>query len=316
MTFPSTLFLLQASAVVAALVTMALKGLAYWLTGSAGLLSDALESGINLFAAATAMVSLWYSARPADSNHAFGHDKIEFFSSGIEGGLVLAAGLGTIIYGGKQLLQPAPLEQLDLGMGLAVVAAGIDLVLGWLLLRAGRRAGSLLTESSGHHLMTDVVSTIGVLVGLGLVRLTGHAEVDGLVALIVGGHIMLTGFGLLRRSFDGLMDRAWTATEVQQFREQLREALPEAIDFHYFKTRRAGRRAYAEFHLVVPGDWTVRQSHRFSHDLEEQLLRRFPELILSIHIEPSDEPESYEPEALRRLGEPIPPAATDGATAS
>ena len=304
---------LQGVAVFAAIVTIGLKSAAYALTGSVGLLSDALESGINLVAALAAYASLSYSSRPADPTHTFGHEKIEFFSSGIEGALVFCAGLATIAYAVGQLWNPTPLEHLGVGVVLAAAASVVNLVVGWLLLRVGRRAGSLLTEASGHHLMSDVLTSVGVMVGLGLVRFTGIVQLDGLIAILVGGHILGTGFSLVRRSFDGLMDHAWAKEEIEAFRLLVRTALPPRTDFHLLKTRRAGRRLFAEFHLVVAGERTVRESHADCHELERTLMRAMPELVLSVHVEPNDERDSWELDELQRLGEVLPPEVPPGA---
>jgi len=300
---------LQGVAVLAAIATIGLKSAAYSLTGSVGLLSDALESGINLVAALAAYASLSYSARPADPTHTFGHEKIEFFSSGIEGALVFCAGLGTIAYAIGQLWKPTPLEHLGQGALLAALASVVNLVVGWMLLQVGRRSGSLLTEASGHHLMSDVLTSVGVLLGLGIVRMTGIQELDAVLAILVGGHILGTGFHLVRRSFEGLMDHAWSPNEILAFRLLVKAALPPRTDFHLLKTRRAGRRSFAEFHLVVAGDKSVRESHAISHDLEKMLMQAMPELVLSIHVEPDDERDIWEVDELKRLGEELPPEA-------
>src|SRR4051812_24155906 len=194
--------------IAAALVTIGLKGAAYALTNSAGLLSDALESGVNLLAAVVAYASLAYANRPADQEHTYGHEKIEFFSSGIEGILVAVAGVGSIAYGVRALVSPVPLESLGLGIALSVVASVINLGVGLMLLRVGRAHGSIILEADGHHLMSDVLTSAGVLAGLGFVALTGVRELDAVVAMVVGASIIRTGLRLVRRSYDGLMDRA------------------------------------------------------------------------------------------------------------
>jgi cation diffusion facilitator family transporter len=305
--------------IAAALLTMALKTTAYAVTASAGLMTDALESGVNLVAAVVAYVSLRYAHRPADSEHTYGHEKIEFFSSGVEGILVCVAGLGSIAYAVRQLLRPEPLEDLGLGMVLAVVASLINLGVAILLLRVGRKHGSIILEADGHHLMSDVVTTGAVLLGLALVWASGWSVLDPIVAMLVGGGILATGFQLVRRSYDGLMDRAWAPGEVAELRRAIAEALPHGAVYHHVRTRRAGRRKYADFHLLIDGSMSVRDGHRLAHDIEEQLLRTMPELEVNLHLEPIEEVDSWEPEQLARLGEeasppaiaPVPPPIDD-----
>jgi cation diffusion facilitator family transporter len=305
--------------IAAALLTMALKTAAYTITASAGLLTDALESGVNLIASLVAYLSLRYAYRPADSEHTYGHEKIEFISSGVEGILVSVAGLGSIAYALRQLLRPQPLEDLGLGMILAVVASLINLAVATVLLRVGKKHGSIILEADGHHLMSDVITTAAVLAGLGLVWLSGWAVLDPIVAMLVGGSIIVTGFRLVRRSFDGLMDRAWTAREIAELRDALTKALPPGAVFHHLRTRRAGRRKFADFHLLIDGSISVREGHRLAHAIEEELRRTTPELELSLHLEPIEERDSWEPEQLARLGEddspptitPVPPPIDD-----
>src|SRR5690349_834497 len=215
-----------ALSVAAAVLTIGMKAAAYLLTGSVGLLADALENGINLVTAVTAYFSLRYSARPADPSHTYGHEKIEFFSSGLEGVLVCVAGIGTAGYAVRHLIGPHELTRLDLGVGITLAASAINFAVARVLLRVGRRHGSLVLEADGHHLMTDVITSLAVVVGLVLVRLTGVRELDAVVAILVGLHIVGTGFMLVRRSFDGLMDHALPAAEQATLREAIRAALP------------------------------------------------------------------------------------------
>lgn len=289
--------------VVAAVVTIGMKAAAYAITGSVGLFSDALESGINLLAALAASFSLWYSNRPSDPDHQYGHEKIEFFSSGLEGALVFAAGGGTVYYAVARLIDPKELSEYGLGMLLAVAASAINLVVGLILLRVGKRHGSIVLEADGHHLMTDVLTTAGVLVGLGLVWLTGLRWLDSAAAIAVGLHIGFTGFKLIRRSFDGLMDRALPNNELARVRQAIAAALPAGTTFHHLRTRQAGRRKFVDFHLLVDGGLSVRDGHALAHQVEEGLLRSLPELEVTIHIEPIDEQSSWEEESLKRLGE-------------
>lgn len=295
-------------AVLAAVVTIGMKSTAYQITGSVGLFSDALESGINLLAALTAYFSLWYSSRPADPNHTYGHEKIEFFSSGLEGVLVGVAGVGTVAYAVQHLFHPEPLGQLGLGSAIAIAASVINLVVAQILLRVGRQHGSMVLEADGHHLMTDVWTSVAVVLGLLLVSVTGVQQLDALLALAVGLHILLTGFKLVHRSFDGLMDHALPPVEQTQLRDQIRAALPVGADFHLLRTRQAGRRKFADFHLLVDGSMNVRDAHGIAHSVESQLRKVLPHLEVTIHMEPIDEQESWEADELARLGEQTEPS--------
>ncbi|MFO0847486.1 MAG: cation diffusion facilitator family transporter [Gemmataceae bacterium] len=301
--------------VVAAVLTIGMKGTAYLITGSVGLFSDALESGVNLLAALTAYFSLWYSSRPADPNHTFGHEKIEFFSSGLEGVLIGVAGIGTAYYAVNRLIFPAELQALGLGGGLALAASAINFAVARVLLTVGRRHGSVVLEADGHHLMTDVWTSVGVVGGLGLVWLTGVRELDALLALAVGLHIVWVGVRLVRVSFDGLMDHALPPAEVDELRVAITAALPPGTAFHLLRTRRAGRRKFADFHVLVSGALTVREAHDIAHSVEERLRERLPELMVATHIEPIDDPNSWEADELARLGEAVEPLATTDAPA-
>jgi cation diffusion facilitator family transporter len=293
-----------ALSIVAALLTIAMKGTAYAVTGSVGLFSDALESLVNLAAALTAYVALWYAARPADPSHAYGHEKIEYFSSGLEGALIILAGLGTIAYAVRRLLHPEELSHLELGAVIGLAASAINLVVARVLLYHGRKHGSIVLEADGKHLMADVWTSVGVLVGLGFVILTGYAWVDSILAIVVGAHIIWIGGELVVRSFNGLMDHSLPADEQDQIREVVRAHLPAGAAFHMLRTRRAGTRRFAEFHLLVDGDLPVRAAHHVAHLVSGALVTAMPGLEVTIHIEPVDEEESWEGEELKQLGEP------------
>jgi cation diffusion facilitator family transporter len=293
--------------VTAAILTIGLKAVAYAVTGSVGLFSDALESGVNLVAALTAAVSLWYAARPADPSHAFGHEKIEFFSSGLEGVLIALAGLGTIGYAIDRLFHPQPLQSLHVGLWISAAAAMVNLFAAVVLLRAGRRHGSIILEADGHHLLTDVWTTCGVIAGLGLVWLTGFISLDSILAVVVGLMILHTAYRLVRRSFDGLMDHALPADEQDRIRALFRAALPPGTDFHAVRTRQAGRRKFAELHLLVPGHTSVRDAHLLAHEVEAAVRKEMPELVITTHTEPIEDRTSWETDELLRLGEPAEP---------
>ena len=293
-----------ALSIVAAVLTIGMKATAYALTGSVGLFSDALESGVNLLAAVTAYFSLLYAARPADPSHTYGHEKIEFFSSGLEGVLILVAGVGTAVYAARRLVHPQSLDGLEVGILISLAASAINLVVARVLLRYGRRYRSIVLEADGQHLMTDVWTSLGVLAGLGLVMLTGVKELDPVLAILVGLNIVWTGFGLIRRSFNGLMDHALPAAEQEQIRSVIRASLPAGAEFHGLRTRQAGARRFLEFHLLVDGNLSVREAHHLAHRVEDALTAAVPGLEVVIHVEPVDERESWEPEYLERLGEP------------
>lgn len=289
--------------IAAAVVTIGLKAAAYAVTGSVGLFSDALESGVNLLAALAASFSLWYANQPSDPEHPYGHEKIEFFSSGLEGALVFAAGGGTAYYAVARLVHQHDLTDLGLGTLLALLASAVNFAVAVLLLRVGKRHGSIILEADGHHLMTDVLTSAAVVGGLGLVWLTGWKWLDPVIALLVGLHILFTGFMLVRRSFDGLMDRALPADEQAVIRQAITAALPPGTAFHRLRTRRAGRRKFADFDVLVDGGLSVRDGHALAHQVEEALVRAVPQLEVTVHVEPIDERESWEEEQLQRLGE-------------
>jgi cation diffusion facilitator family transporter len=215
-----------ALSILAAIVTIAMKGTAYALTGSVGLFSDALESLVNLFAAVAAYVALWYSARPADPTHTYGHEKIEYLSSGLEGALIVVAGLGTAVFAIRRLAFPGPLEDLEIGLVIALAASAVNFVVARILLRAGRAHKSIVLEADGKHLMSDVVTSVGVVAGLGLVLLTGWKPLDPLLAIAVGLNIMWTGGELIHRSFNGLMDHALPIPEQDAIRDVIRAQSP------------------------------------------------------------------------------------------
>lgn len=292
---------------LAAVFTILLKGTAYLLTGSVGLFADALESLVNLLAAGTAYFSLWYASHPADKNHAFGHEKIEFFSSGLEGVLVAIAGLGTTAFAVRQLVFSMPLQALELGTVLALIASVVNGFVAWQLLRVGRAMNSPILVANGLHLLTDVYTSFGVVAGLGLVWLTNLTWLDPLLAAFIGIHILWTGYQLIRSSFNGLMDHALAEEEQQALRQAIQQALPAGASFHHLRTRQAGRRKFVDFHLLVEGNLRLREAHAIGHQLEAHLQTLFPEIEVTMHLEPNDEVTSWETESLAQLGEPAEP---------
>jgi cation diffusion facilitator family transporter len=279
--------------IFAAVLTFSLKFTAYVLTDSVGLLSDALESIINFLAAIMAYIAMWYAARPADTSHTYGHEKIEFFASGLEGGLIVAAAIGIGYAAIERFLHPQPLHSLSLGIAISLTASAVNLIVAQLLLRVGRAQHSIILEADGHHLMTDVWSSVAVVVGLGVVAISGWGWLDPVIALLIAGHIIGTGVRLVRRSVDGLMDHALDESEQEQLRQAIRSALPAGTTFHALRTRRAGIRRFADFHLLVPGKMNVLEAHTLSEAVTAAVRRVMP-IELTVHIEPIEEVGSWQ----------------------
>src|SRR4051812_12111549 len=301
---PAGLRALVLLSVLAAVVTIALKATAYSLTKSVGLLSDALESGINLLAALTAYLSLHYSHRPVDATHTYGHQKIEFFSSGLEGVLIVVAGIATAWVAVHRLVHPEPLADLGLGTSLALGASVVNLAVGLLLVRVGRRENSIVLEADGRHLLTDVWTSVGVVTGLVVVWVSQVYVLDPVIAILVGANIVFTGVRLIRRSFNGLMDHALDAAELDALRAAIRAHTPVGTDFHALRTRQAGASKFADFHLLVPGAITVRDAHDLAERIEASLREAVPGVQVTIHIEPIEEKASWEDHALRGIEPP------------
>ena len=280
--------------ILAALLTLALKSVAYWFTGSVGLLSDAAESGVNLIAAVTAFVSLWYSSQPVDATHTYGHQKIEFFSSGLEGILIIVAAGGIAWYAIQRLIIPQPLESLGLGTAVALVASLINFVVAQWLLRVGRQHHSIVLEADGQHLMTDVWTSVALIAGLTLVWLTGFTIFDPLFALAMSANIVWTGLRLVRRSFDGLMDHALPEADLALVRAAIDGALRPGAKYHALRTRQAGAHRFVDFHLLVPGRTTVRESHKLAGEIETAVQKLWDGIEVVIHVEPIEEPASYQ----------------------
>jgi cation diffusion facilitator family transporter len=289
--------------IAAALATIGLKSAAYLLTDSVGLLSDALESLVNLVAAVTAFASLLYAAKPVDREHTYGHEKIEFFSSGLEGVLIVLAALGIAFYAVRRLLVPEPLQPLGPGLLIASAAALVNLAVGLHLVRTGRRHRSIVLEADGRHLLTDVWTSAGVIAGLGVVWLTGRPILDPLLALAVAGNILWTGFDLVRRAFNGLMDHALPPEEQARVRAAIEARLGPHMAFHALRTRQAGRRRFVDFHLLVPGHYTVKQAHALTGEIEAAIGAALEGVEVTVHIEPIEERAAWEDSALVPLEE-------------
>jgi cation diffusion facilitator family transporter len=293
--------------IAAAILTLVLKFSAYALTGSVGLLSDAVESSANLVAALTALFALWYAARPIDRNHPYGHQKIEFFASGIEGILILVAAGSIAWYAFGRLLDPQPVDQVGLGLAITLVATLVNLAVARLLLQVAAERDSVVLAADGHHLMADVITSGGVIVGLIVVRLTGIEELDPLIALLVALNILRTGVGLVRTSVDGLLDRALPERDQQQIRSVIQSELGTGATFHALRTRKAGARRFVDFHLLLPGEYSVQHAHDVSQRVEQAVNSSMPGTETTVHIEPIEEPASWEDSALVPLEKPAPP---------
>jgi len=280
--------------IAAALITIVLKAAAYFLTGSIGLLSDALESTVNLASAIVALIALRIVTRPANDEFTFGFSKVEYFASGFEGGMILLAAISIIMSALPRLLNPVPLEQVGLGLAISLIASLINLGVSLVLISAGKRHNSITLEADGRHLMTDVWTTAGVLVGITLVWLTGYERLDPIIALLVAVNILFTGYRLLVRSGRGLMDASIPAEELASVRAILDSYQVHGIRYHALRSRQAAARKFLVVHLLVPGSWTVRQGHKLAEQVEYDVRGAVPNSNIVTHIEPVEDPISME----------------------
>jgi cation diffusion facilitator family transporter len=291
--------------VAAALATIALKTSAWALTGSVGLLSDAAESLVNLVAAIVALGALRWAAKEADPEHTYGHTKAEYFSAAIEGLMIFVAAISIAITAISRLVHPRGIEAVGLGLSVSAGASAINLAVGILLMREGRKHRSITLEADGKHLLTDVWTSAGVIVGVAAVSLTGWERLDPIIALAVAVNIVHAGIGLLRRSVGGLMDRSLGEEEQRLIQEALAEFESDHVRFHAVRTRQAGQRAFVSLHILVPGAWTVDRGHDVAEDVEESIRRRLHYATVFTHLEPIEDPRSYQDTGLDR--EPPPP---------
>lgn len=280
--------------IAAALATILLKGVAWLITGSVGLLSDALESVVNLAGAAMALAMLAVAERPADKGHSFGHGKAEYFSSGFEGLLIVFAAAAIAIAAIDRLLHPQALEQIGLGLIVSIVASLINLVVGRVLLLAGRRHRSITLEADAQHLLTDVWTSAGVIAGVLGVGLTGWLWLDPVLALLVAANILWTAWHLLQRSTAGLMDGSLPDDQYAQVLAILERYRSLGVDFHALRTREAGARCFISLHVLVPGAWTVTRGHQMVEDLESEVRQVLPQASLLTHLEPLDDPAAQD----------------------
>jgi cation diffusion facilitator family transporter len=281
--------------IATALATILLKTLAWWLTGSVGLLSDALESLVNLAAALLALSMLRLAASPPDAQYPHGFSKAEYFAAGIEGTLIVVAAAGIVAAAIPRLLAPRGLETPLLGLALTAAATALNLACAIVLIRFGRREHSIALEADGRHLLTDVWTSLGVIIGVGLVAATGWLILDPLVALAVAVQIVWAGIGLVRRSAAGLLDAAIAGDEQKEISKLFAEYTGRyGVAFHAVRTRQAGARRFVSFHLLVPDAWTVAQAHHLSEEIESRIRALVPNASLLTHIEPISDPASYD----------------------
>jgi len=269
---------------------------AYALTGSVGLLSDALESIVNIVAAVVALVALRTAMKPADERHHFGHGKAEYFSAQIEGFMILLAAIVIIGTAIERLLKPAPLEQIGWGLAISTVASLLNGGVAFVLMRAGAKYRSPVLDADGRHLLTDVWTSVGVLIGVGAVQLTGWLRLDALVAMAVGLNIIITGVNLLRESTGALMDKALPAEDHDAIVSVLKKFESDNVKFHALQTRQAGRHRFVSMHVLVPAAWTIQQGHDLSEDLEGQIIDLLPDTTVHTHVEPIEDPRSWQDE--------------------
>lgn len=287
--------------IVAAVVTIGLKFGAYLLTGSVGLFSDATESVVNLVAAVAALWALVFALRPPDEEHAFGHNKAEYFSSGLESALIIIAAVWIGVTAWGRLMDPQPLENVGLGLSVTLVAAALNGGVALVLLRAGRRLRSITLRADAQHLLTDVWTSAGVVAGVVLVQLTGWLVLDPLIALVVAANIVWTGVRLLRDTAQGLLDRALPPEELKEIRGVLSRYEQRDIRFHALRTRAAGQRRFVSMHVLVPGKWTVQRGHDLSEKIEAEMAEALGgNNTFFIHIEPSEDPASFADQSLDR----------------
>jgi cation diffusion facilitator family transporter len=284
-----------------AIVTLAIKWAAWWLTDSVGLLSDALEGFVNLGAGMLALWMLKLAASPPDAKHPYGLSKAEYFAAGIEGTLIVLAAAAIIASALPRLLAPQPIETPLMGLALGTLAAGINLGVALILMRAGRKYQSITLEADGQHLMTDVWTSVGVVFGVALVWATGWLIIDALIAIAVGINIIWAGVRLMRRSVLGLLDVAIPGDDLHQIDKLFAEYSNRyGVTFHALRTRQAGVRRFVTFHLLVPDEWSVKRAHQLSEEIESRICSMVPGASLLTHIEPISDPASYDDQALDR----------------
>ena len=280
--------------IAVAILTISLKTFAYLITDSVGLLSDALESIVNLVGALMALGMLTIAARPADENHAYGHSKAEYFSSGVEGTLILIAAISIAYTAIQRLITPKPLEQVGIGLIVSVVASLANLGVALILRRAGKQYNSISLTSNSNHLMTDVWTSGGVLIGVGAVVITGWQVLDPLIAILVALNIVWTGFGIIRNSISGLMDSTLSKEYLEVIQSVLDRHQETEVKFHALRTRQSGSLNIISLHVLVPGNWTVDRGHQFVTQIENELSSAVADSVIFTHLKSLSDPASFD----------------------
>lgn len=278
--------------IATALITISLKAVAYALTGSVGLLSDALESVVNLVAAIMALSMLTLAEKPPDKEHVYGHSKAEYFSSIVEGILIFVAALSIGITAIDRLLHPRPIEQAFIGLAVSVIASLINLVVAMKLLNVGKKNRSITLEADGHHLMTDVWTSIGVIAGVGFVTLTNIQILDPIIAILVAFNIIFTGIKIMKESTLGLMDTSLSDSDIQIIKSILDKYSRKGISYHGLRTRQSANRRFMSVHILVPGNWTVQKGHDLLEEIESDICSALPKTTVVTHLEPVEDPKS------------------------
>ncbi len=284
--------------IIAAILTILLKTGAYFLTGSVGLLSDALESGVNLVSAVVGFWALSFAAQPPDLDHPFGHSKAEYFSSGIESVLIIVAAVTIAVTAGERLFNLQPIEQVNLGIALSIVASGINGGVAWLLFKASKRLRSITLRADAHHLLTDVWTSVGVIIGVSLVKITGWLILDPLIALLVAAQIVWIGLKLFQETASELLDHSLPDDQQAEIKNILLSYDKQNIQFHALRTRIAGARSFIYFHVLVPGKWTVKEGHDLCEEIELAIMKALPGSHVMTHLEPIEDPASWDDQGL------------------
>ncbi|HWS24053.1 MAG TPA: cation diffusion facilitator family transporter [Anaerolineales bacterium] len=279
--------------ITAAILTIGIKAIAYLITGSVGLFSDALEGGVNLVGALMQLFVLKVAAQPADDEHMYGHTKAEYFSSGAEGFLILSAAIVIGFEAIKRLLVPEPIDQVMEGLSVSLIASLINLTAARVLLKNGQKYQSIALSAGGQHLMTDVYTSAGVIFGVGLVALTGWYWLDPVIALMVAANILFTGYRILHESIEGLMDHSIPPEKQEILSRIISRHRENGIEIHEVRTRQAGAQSYIRFHILVPGDWTVQHGHQLCDAVELEIQSAIPNSHVDTHLESLDDPRSW-----------------------
>ncbi len=285
--------------VLASLVTLILKFGAFWITGSVGLLSDAMETFVNLAASIVAVIALTIAFRPADERYTYGRDKAEYFAGGLEGGLILVAAAGIVYSAIGRLLNPVPLENLAWGIAISVVAGGINLIVARIMLKAARHFDSITLEGDAKHLMADVWTSAGVIIAISIIMIMPRWVIlDPLIAIIVAMNITRSGFSLIKRSMKGLMDISLPEKELRVVEEAIKKHAGEHTQYHGLRSRKSGSRRFIDFHLLLPGEKTIRQGHAICCYIEKDIEGKLPNSQVTIHVEPEEDQSSWDGDRL------------------